>query len=813
MKILNSVKTIFNDKQKAQLEDLLFKKVGEGNIKWRDVFVDQLKRRLPNLLDGLKLSKLPYFSIINADRINEQFEDTILTLASISSEAESLSQILSKHEMFRKDDVKTFFNLSRNYMDMVNNEIKDYKTNNITVQNSIIELIPTSILDYPIKSVETEYMPDNALKRFGNDPTPENLTPGTDKDYWLSEIITSIPMESGAKIKIGFNGIINFNILYISTAGKYPVTISDVERYEEGEWISIPYIGKPTEKIIELTMVDDGGKPCTYTSEFVRITLVQERSEFQWKVNATNEREILSYDTERLKTFLSLTYNNTFDLYVEKTYNNVYSYIFGLYYVRVMYKAYDGDMVGTFYSRKFGVGKKFNRVTIKSEEYMPMIENSIEYKLLLSNGNYANYEFINKPANVYQIDSTDVTQNAAPRFATGSTACGMDTDGTYLWIANTSSDTVSKVNLSTDRIVSLIPVGSTPFDVIYSSGYIYVSCTNDNKIYQIDASTDATESVTFYEKMSPKNMTVDNTYLYVANFGNNSITRIDKAAFPASGYETLSQDIGLGPYDMVIGNDYLWVTNSLSNSISKVDLAAWEVDSVIDMVGSDVRGIDYTEDGGNKYLWVASHDMNNIIKVDIEPTVPTKETINLVTGTDFGPENVMYYNGYIWVTNSISDTVSRVNISTNEVDSIPVGDQPMSMIMNGTNLLVSHNIRLKPDMPVKLLDIFNENENITNISGNAIKLKHFPINNDIFSCYVNGVDFGKPVDNFETGKNQCILKDSHIFISQTLTPNDRVQISYDYYTDYINVQILLSSNTVYSSVDCPKIKGFDVQLT
>lgn len=390
MKILNQITSVFNTKQKKLLEEFLFKKVGSGLIQWKEVFLQQFKKRLPNLADGLKLNKIPGESKIDINSVNEQLEDIEITLTSLAAEDEVINTTLHRHEMFRKDDVKVFFNISQNYMDMINNEIKDYRTNNVTVENGIIEMLPTTIMDFSIKTVDVTYFPDNLIDRSGNDPTPDNIIPGTDADYWLSQIVTQHKSQVGAVVTFGFNGYIKFNILQFSTAGKYPLRVSKVEIEEgNGIWVEKTFSLNYSGKYIQLIAMD-GDIPTTHSTEYVRVTFVQDRADFLWEHTVTNEREVLEdMDTEKDKCITSLIYKDTFDLIEEKIVKNVYSYIFGLYYARILLKTYDGDNTGNFYSRKFTLDNGFEFVNIKTTEYKPS-PFTIEYKLIQHDGSYAN---------------------------------------------------------------------------------------------------------------------------------------------------------------------------------------------------------------------------------------------------------------------------------------------------------------------------------------------------------------------------------------------------------------------------------------
>jgi hypothetical protein len=390
MKILDSIKTVFNDKQKRQLQELFFKKIGEGKIPWKDVYTENLKKRLPNLIDGLKLDRMPAKNKININKINEQLEDIDISLVSLAAESEEINQTLSRHEMFRKDDVKSFFNISQNYVDMVNNEVKDYRTNNVTVQNGIVEMVPSLITEFQIKTVEVEYFPDNLIDRLGNDPTPENLTPGTDKNYWLSEILTQKRTTVGASVIIGFNGNVNFNKLILSLAGKYPITVQSVEIKEGDQWREVQFTGSTTTRFTQLTMIDENGDSIAFQCEEIRLTFIQDKPDFVWSRTIDNEEEILRGE-EKTRIVNDVIYNDKFEISREQEVKNIFSYIFGLYYIRVMLQKYSAHLTGNFYSRKFSIEDSFKYITINSEEYKPT-PFEISYKIIQHDGSIASVE-------------------------------------------------------------------------------------------------------------------------------------------------------------------------------------------------------------------------------------------------------------------------------------------------------------------------------------------------------------------------------------------------------------------------------------
>lgn len=390
MKLIDKFESIFNTKQESLLEKLLFKKIGEGSIRWKDLFTEELKKRLPNLINGLKLNRVISRTKVNTNSIQRNMEDIEITLASLAAEAEDIQNKISHHEMFRKDTVNIYFDISQDLLNVFNNEIKDYKTNNVIIKDGIIELYPTTLVDFPVKNVSVEYFPDNYLDKTGNDPTPENLIPGTDENYWLTEVVTGRRTTVGAYVILGFNGQVNFNILQLATSGKYPVRVSKVEIKVGTTWQEIDVYGDKIGKYITLTTLDDSGNASSYTTSYIRLTLIQDKPDFIWERTINNENEaLITPSTEKTNILTNYIYKDEFALFKEQTIKNIYSYIFGLYFTRVINKSYDGDSIGHFYSKKFTNDKRYRYIEIKSEEYVPS-PYTIEYKLIQHDGTYAN---------------------------------------------------------------------------------------------------------------------------------------------------------------------------------------------------------------------------------------------------------------------------------------------------------------------------------------------------------------------------------------------------------------------------------------
>jgi YVTN family beta-propeller protein len=106
-------------------------------------------------------------------------------------------------------------------------------------------------------------------------------------------------------------------------------------------------------------------------------------------------------------------------------------------------------------------------------------------------------------------------------------------DGRHLFVSNWSSESVSVIDTSSNKVVRTLRVGINPNDMKLSSdGRLFVACSNDNTVYVIDTRTlqiierlSTTLTPLAPEGATPDALAIDNVrkLLYVANADNNSV--------------------------------------------------------------------------------------------------------------------------------------------------------------------------------------------------------------------------------------------------------------------------------------------------
>lgn len=149
-----------------------------------------------------------------------------------------------------------------------------------------------------------------------------------------------------------------------------------------------------------------------------------------------------------------------------------------------------------------------------------------------------------------------------------------------------------------------------------------------------------------------------NGVVWSAGLSGNSLTRFD----PATGARMTVNQGGRQSYGLGIDNNgVIWNATWTNNTLDKIDPTTGLVlASYGGLGGNGMRGVAVTPDND---IWVASSYNNRVLRINNDGTLQT--TINVgSTPTGVAVDS----NGKVWVTNYGSDSVMRIDPSTNTVD-------------------------------------------------------------------------------------------------------------------------------------------------
>ncbi|MBI5178325.1 MAG: fibronectin type III domain-containing protein [Nitrospinae bacterium] len=236
--------------------------------------------------------------------------------------------------------------------------------------------------------------------------------------------------------------------------------------------------------------------------------------------------------------------------------------------------------------------------------------------------------------------STDATGTAA-RFTTPN---GITTDGANLYVVDFGNYTIRKIVISTGAVTTIAG----------SAG--------------VTGSADGTGTAATFN--GPTSITTDGTNLYVADFYNNTIRMIVISSgvvttlAGAAGTSGFTNATGAaarfnGPWGITMDGTYLYVAEANNQAIRKVEIATGIVTTVASSLNSP-RAI--TTDG--TYLYVTEYASNAVDKI----LIATGATATLASGSGFNsPHGIVTDGTNLYVDNLVGHQVHKVVIATGVV--------------------------------------------------------------------------------------------------------------------------------------------------
>jgi len=314
--------------------------------------------------------------------------------------------------------------------------------------------------------------------------------------------------------------------------------------------------------------------------------------------------------------------------------------------------------------------------------------------------------------------------------ASASTVQNASLAGSYAYITNSYSNTVSVISTITDTVTATVNVGSNPCGVAVTPDGKKVYVTGGGNVSIIDTATNnVIATVPVRSDCIGVAVSPDGKKVYATGGGNVSIidTETNKvtATVPA---RWAPNGIAVNPTGRRI-----YVTNDNSN-VSIIDTVTNTVIAAVN-VGDSLTGVAVTPDG--KKVYVAKYNRNIIFEID---ALSNKVTAKVLVGN--GPQGVAVTpdGKKVYVANYVDGTVSVIDIKTNKVtDTVNVGKFPLgvSVTSDGTKLYVAN----EGSDNVSIIDT------ITNKVINTVNVGPGPRAFGQFICPLPSIE-GLPVANF-----------------------------------------------------------------
>jgi YVTN family beta-propeller protein len=242
---------------------------------------------------------------------------------------------------------------------------------------------------------------------------------------------------------------------------------------------------------------------------------------------------------------------------------------------------------------------------------------------------------------------------ASAIIASGANPAGVVVTEGAAWVANAADGTVSRINLSDNRVMAVIRIGDP--GVLRAAGCgtesIHAEPHGSFKIRRCDL---------------PRAITTAPGAIWTSRGDTKELVRLD----PRSNHITGSIQVGIDPWYIAASDTAVWATDYYTDTVVHVDPRTMRLVATITGLAYGPTGIAIAGDS----VWVASSRADVVSRIDaasnrVVATIPVEHV----------PLPVVFAYGSIWVRNEMAEGngfVTRINPLTNKiVTEVPVGPE------------------------------------------------------------------------------------------------------------------------------------------
>jgi YVTN family beta-propeller protein len=222
-------------------------------------------------------------------------------------------------------------------------------------------------------------------------------------------------------------------------------------------------------------------------------------------------------------------------------------------------------------------------------------------------------------------------------------------------------------------------VGDSPTGVAVGEGAVWVANTGDETVTRIDPRTGRREGRPIPVGEDPRAIAAGGGAVWVANFGDGTVSRID----PRTNRAGAPISVGRGPSDVAVGGGVVWVATEL-DLVVLLDVATGR------RVGSPIRAqSEGSLAAGGGRLWVSDRKDGTVRSIDLR----TKEPVDTPIPLDASPTHVAAGPRFLWVSLADEGAVKRVDLrgDSSLTRTVDVSGRPEALARAGRDLWVADN--------------------------------------------------------------------------------------------------------------------------
>lgn len=266
------------------------------------------------------------------------------------------------------------------------------------------------------------------------------------------------------------------------------------------------------------------------------------------------------------------------------------------------------------------------------------------------------------------------TAYTATNLGAGSQPNGICFDGSYVWVAESGDNQLSKLRLDGTSLGGNFPISVTgsPQFCVSDGDYIWVTRKTTNSVSRHNADTGGSGG-TIAVGNAPSHICFDGTFIWVANTANLTKIKASDQTIQSGTYTVPA------PRGMCFDGENLWVCSFSGNSVQKLDPRNGNVLGTFP-VGTQPEAICF--DG--QHLWVANQGSNNVTRLAQDGGIIGTYAV------ETSPTGIVFDGRAIWVTNSGSNTVTQLHYQTGAlIGTYPAGSSPTGICFDGNAVWIT----------------------------------------------------------------------------------------------------------------------------
>ncbi len=251
-------------------------------------------------------------------------------------------------------------------------------------------------------------------------------------------------------------------------------------------------------------------------------------------------------------------------------------------------------------------------------------------------------------------------------------------DGLFAYVTSELDGTLTKVDLSTNSVVSTFTVGSEPYSVAITPNGTYALVTNSggNSVSKINLSTNEVVNIALGTFAMDVSIDPTGAFAYVTEFYANKVSKINLSTNTV----VARLSVGGGPREIAItpSGDFAYTANDGSGTATKIDLSAFTAVATIE-TGINPYGL--TIDSSGEFAYVLNLNSSDISKISVSSnevvgtlSISSPWAMALVPGTPFA-----------FVTSHSSALITKINLNSfTSIGTTAVGNYPRGLAVNSS---------------------------------------------------------------------------------------------------------------------------------